>query len=47
MGISYKLFLSANNNEARINLTEKKYENPEKPENFCMVLRKHIGQGKL
>lgn len=47
MGISYKLFLSANNNEARINLTEKKYENPEKPENFCMVLRKHIGQGKI
>lgn len=47
MGIPYKLFLSANNNEARINLTEKKYENPEKPENFCMVLRKHIGQGKI
>ena len=47
VGISYKLFLSANNNEARINLTEKKYENPEKPENFCMVLRKHIGQGKI
>lgn len=47
MGISYKLFLSANNNEARINLTEKKYENPEKPDNFCMVLRKHIGPGKI
>lgn len=47
MGIPYKLFLSANNNEARINLTEKKYENPEKPDNFCMVLRKHIGQGKI
>ena len=47
MGISYKLFLSANNNEARINLTEKKYENPEKPDNFCMVLRKHIGRGKI
>lgn len=47
IGISYKLFLSANNNEARINLTEKKYENPEKPDNFCMVLRKHIGQGKI
>lgn len=47
MGISYKLFISANNNEARINLTEKKYETPEKPDNFCMVLRKHIGQGKI
>ncbi|EEI87012.1 putative fibronectin-binding protein [Anaerococcus lactolyticus ATCC 51172] len=44
---SYKLFVSANNNEARINFTEKKYENPEKPDNFCMVLRKHINQGKI
>ena len=47
MGKSVKLFLSANNNEARINLTEKKYENPEKPDNFCMVLRKHLSQGKI
>lgn len=47
MGKSVKLLLSANNNEARLNLTEKKYENPEKPDNFCMVLRKHIGQGKI
>lgn len=47
MGKSHKLFLSANNNEARIHLTEKKYENPEKPDNFCMVLRKHINQGKI
>lgn len=47
LGKSHKLFLSANNNEARIHLTEKKYENPEKPDNFCMVLRKHINQGKI
>lgn len=47
MGRAHKLLISANNNEARINLTEKKYENPEKPDNFCMVLRKHIGQGKI
>ncbi|MBZ2387435.1 NFACT family protein [Anaerococcus murdochii] len=47
MGNSVKLLISANNNEARINLTKKKYENPEKPDNFCMVLRKHIGQGKI
>lgn len=47
MGKSHRLFLSANNNEARINLTRKKYENPEKPDNFCMVLRKHINQGKI
>ena len=47
MGRAHNLLISANNNEARINLTEKKYENPEKPDNFCMVLRKHIGQGKI
>lgn len=47
IGKAEKLFLSANNNEARINLTNKKYENPNKPDNFCMVLRKHIGQGKI
>lgn len=47
MGKSNKLLLSANNNEARINLTNQKYENPEKPDNFCMVLRKHISQAKI
>lgn len=47
MGKSYKLILSANNNEARINITKLKYENPDTPPNFCMVLRKHINQGKI
>jgi len=47
MGKSHKLLLSANNNESRINLTNHKYENPEKPDNFCMVLRKHISQAKI
>lgn len=47
MGKSYKLLISANNNEARINFTNKKYENPEVPANFCMVLRKHLKQGKI
>lgn len=47
MGQSYKLLLSANNNEARIHLTEKKYENPEVPPNFTFVLRKHINQAKI
>lgn len=47
MGSSHKLLLSANNNEARINLTNKKFENPDVPPNFTMVLRKHINQGKI
>lgn len=47
MGKSYKLLLSANNNEARINITNRKYENPTEPDNFCMVLRKHLNQAKI
>jgi len=47
MGKSYKLLLSANNNEARIHFTNKKFENPEVPPNYTMVLRKHINQGKI
>lgn len=46
-GKSYKLLLSANNNEARLNLTNLKFENPASPPNFCMVLRKHLNQGKI
>lgn len=46
-GNSYKLLLSANNNEARFNLTQLKFENPNVPPNFCMVLRKHLNQGKI
>lgn len=46
-GKSHKLLLSANNNEARFNLTQIKFENPDIPPNFCMVLRKHLNQGKI
>lgn len=47
IGKSYKLLLSANNNEARVHITEKKYENPISPPNFCMVLRKYLNQSKI
>lgn len=47
VGKSYKLLLSANNNEARVHITNKKYENPISPPNFCMVLRKHLNQSKI
>lgn len=46
-GKSYKLLLSANNNEARVHITKKKYENPVTPPNFCMVLRKYLSQSKI
>ncbi|MDU0946299.1 MULTISPECIES: NFACT family protein [Anaerococcus] len=47
IGKSYKLLLSANNNEARVHITERKYENPISPPNFCMVLRKYLNQSKI
>lgn len=47
VGNSYKLLLSANNNEARVHITERKYENPISPPNFCMVLRKYLNQSKI
>lgn len=47
LGKNYNLFLSANNQESRVNLTKEKYENPEKPFDFCMVLRKHLNQAKI
>ena len=42
-----KIFISADSNYPRINLTEKSYVNPNDPPLFCMLLRKHIGSGKI
>ncbi|MCD8091255.1 MAG: NFACT family protein [Clostridiales bacterium] len=47
MGNAYRLFLSANPSAPRLNLTETRYENPQTPPLFCMVLRKRIGGGKI
>lgn len=44
---NYKLILSANAQFARVHITEKTFENPEKPFNFCMVLRKHLSGAKI
>ncbi len=42
-----RLFICASQGRARIHFTEKRHENPETPPMFCMLLRKHIGSGKL
>lgn len=42
-----KLLISSNAASARINLTEHKTENPASPPMFCMLMRKHLGGGKL
>lgn len=46
--VTYKLLLSANAENARVHITEvKSIENPTKPFNFCMVLRKYLLGAKL
>lgn len=42
-----KLLISAAANSARIHITKAQIENPKVPPMFCMLLRKHLGCGKL
>lgn len=42
-----KLYISANAGSARVHVTEKSVDNPQTPPMFCMLLRKHLGSGKL
>lgn len=42
-----KLIFSANGGSARVNLTNAEFENPQSPPMFCMLLRKHLGGGRL
>lgn len=46
-GENFKLLLSANSKYPRIHLTNFSKENPTVPSGFCMLLRKHIGRGKI
>ncbi|HOR21367.1 MAG TPA: NFACT family protein, partial [Ruminococcus sp.] len=42
-----KLYISANAGSARAHITEKQVDNPQVPPMFCMLLRKHLGSGRL
>ena len=44
---SHKLLLTANPTRPRIQLTDLTMANPAQPPMFCMLLRKHLGGGKL
>ena len=46
-GENLKLLLCANPNFPRIHLTSVSKENPAVPPVFCMLLRKHIGGGRI
>lgn len=41
-GGNHRLLLSANANQARVQLTAQTYENPAEPPMFCMLMRKHL-----
>ncbi len=43
----HKLLISTSGDSARLHLTEVSIENPAVPPMFCMLLRKHLGGGKL
>ncbi len=42
-----KLYLSANAGSARVHITQQSVDNPQTPPMFCMLLRKHLGSGRL
>lgn len=42
-----KLLLGAGANSPRVHFTKEHYENPAQPPMFCMLLRKHLGSGRL
>ena len=44
---SHKIFISANAGSARIHISKIVVDNPNVPPMFCMLLRKHLGSGKL
>lgn len=46
-GFVKRLFISVRAGASRIHFTENKFENPQVPPNFCMLLRKHLSSAKI
>lgn len=46
-GGAYRLLLCANPSYPRVHLMSETMENPQNPPMFCMLMRKHIGSGKI
>lgn len=46
-GKNVKLLLTANADQARVQLTEQNFENPAEPPMFCMLMRKHLQNARL
>ena len=46
-GFVKRVFISARPGASRIHFTENKFENPETPPMFCMLVRKHLSSARL
>ncbi len=46
-GFVKRLLFNIKSSAARVQFTENKFENPEKPPMFCMLMRKHLLNGRL
>ncbi len=46
-GYVKRLLINIKSGSARVHFTENKFENPEKPPMFCMLMRKHLLNGRL
>src|SRR6056297_3795029 len=44
-GQNQTLYLTAHSNYAHVNIIDSKLDNPTKPPNFCMLMRKHLQNG--
>lgn len=42
-----RLFISARQGSARLNVTGRRFENPDSPPMFCMLLRKHLSGARI
>ena len=47
LGENYRLLLSCDAQKGRVCITNQTFQNPDTPPVFCMLLRKHLGGGKI
>ena len=47
LGGNYRLYASCDAQKGRVCLTDEKFENPDVPPVFCMLMRKHLSGGKI
>lgn len=46
-GFAKRLLISTKSGQQRVHFTETRFENPQTPPMFCMLLRKHLGSGRI